>query len=334
MRTWIFLLFPIFLIGYDFKPLFISAFAGYQHDSTSFSFKDKSFPTRRFIQEKLSDQNIPIFGLSAEYFRQRSPYLSFSFLYGLPNSNDTKTKMTVRAQNSTGSIVQDFEGEIFHKLRGHFYDLEAKLGYPLRWGPLTFVPEVGLFYEDQELKRRDVTPHTFFDTNNSSIISGMFYPKKTIRTTFLLPEVGVKISFEPTPFSRILLNLGYDFRFGWMDTSSKYFIETLVEDMPNMTTTFRQYTNSLSENRTSWAHIFHFESIIGLPEDLALNFLFDYEYMRANRGSDKVTARKRGVQVAKNGSEVSRPIHTFKKISYNGYSRQIFRGRIKLSYQF
>lgn len=331
---WIFLLFPIFLIGYDFNPFLISAFAGYQHDDTSFSFKDKSFSSRRFISEKLHDQNIPIFGMSAEYFRQRSPYLSLNFLYGLPNSNDTTTKMTIRAQNSAGSIFQDVEGEFLHKLRGHFYDLEGKLGYPLRIGPLTFVPLVGFFFEDQVLKRRDVTPHKFLDIKNGSLIAGTFYPKKFIRSSIYLPEVGLKISFEPTPFSRLLLNFGYDFRFGWMDSKSKYSIETLVEETSNLTITVREFTKSLVTNRTSWAHIFHFESVLGLPKNLALSFLFDYEYMRASRGSEKVKDQDMGFQTVINGGITSTPIRNFKRISYNGYTRQIFRGRIKLSYQF
>ncbi len=301
--------------AYEFNPFTLSANLGYAHDSLSFDYKDSRFSTDSTICEKINSINTLTFGASSEYYSSKKPYFFAKFLYAYMYSNDAKLNMTIRAQNASESVVQDITNNFTYKLRGHYYDLSGKWGYPFRIGPLFFLPVIGIFYENETLKRKNVEPFIY----EQGQIKAFFFPTKLLHLRWLLPLTGIYIILEPWPFTNLRFRAGYDFQFGWFDQSQSYVIQTTVGQ------TIRNFKKNVKDNSFAFTHLFSLEGSVGLTQNVVLSLLFGYEYWRAEKGH---------AHVKDQGTENIGNFTNSTQITFNGLHRQIFKGTLQISYGF
>jgi hypothetical protein len=275
IKKFILLLIPFYVCFADFE-FSISPF--YRHDKIRLNIE--GIDTTNIQQAKLSINNINSINaaISASYIKE-AIFLSSNISLGKGKSSNFQTFMQVSPFNYSSYVSSH---NFKNKINEHNFSIDGKVGYPICYGPFSFIPIIGFSYDMQSLHTKNITEYTYIDDN----VSSTYYPKKHTEMKWYTPLIGAQFSLSS--IKNVILTTIYEYHLGSLHLNTS-FITNVEADI----------SSNLTEHMKSSPFVSgHFLSLKGayiINQKFILSIFFNYRYFLAKEKS--VTATLQGSQV-------------------------------------
>ncbi|MGD2168637.1 MAG: hypothetical protein PVI40_00150 [Chlamydiota bacterium] len=307
---------------YIFKPCQVSLIGGYRQDELNLSYRQEQIQDPNAIRESIDTMHVYQVGGQLEVMKAFRGFFRSKCLYGYGHSSHAYSQMRVTPLTSQGTIAALFMQLFPYTAEAHIIDTDAMVGYPIRGGPLTFIPFLGYSYDRHNIKRENIGPANFTQGNTTAT----FFPTNNFKTQVYAPLVGIEIRLTPSGGSRVTFIGEYEFHWGIFTSTSSYKLEFTNDDVLSLSEFIKQ---NVQVKKRALSHLFFLKALIGLNTYSTLGLKLKYQYTRAHGGESN--QRLLGYQTI-NGSfsNIDQSIQR----RFNGFVWQYLGGEIELSVQF
>ncbi len=303
---------------------------GYQNEQVNWSYSQKDILDPNAISENFPSIQFVQFGPHLEWLSSNILFIEADYQYGYGIDSDAETQMRILAKNNNGNISERIFGDFQYTAHVQKSSASGTLGYPIRLGPLCFIPILGYRYDQQMFERKNLSANQFSSVN----VLATFNPTDFLKNTYYSPYVGLELRLSPIPGGRIKFSGRYQLQLGNLKTESAYsYFTDVVNSTPFSETIFRIKQNVFAE-KFFYGHRFNLSLWIGLKKYLTTKLTFHYAYLEAgSTTSDQTLNGTEGVSTTPNQFTTTNIASNLKR-PFNGLSQQEMGGEIFLGYSF